>query len=73
MAKRPRRNHGSVLKAKVTLEAVKGDQTVTELAECFQVHLTLIVHPSDAFFLIAFLRASFAMRHWIWQSRASVA
>jgi transposase-like protein len=43
MAKRPRRNHGSVFKAKVALEAVRGEQTLTELAERFQVHPNLIV------------------------------
>ena len=38
MTKRPRRNHGAVFKAKVALEAVKGEQTLVELAERFQVH-----------------------------------
>ena len=38
MTKRPRRNHGAVFKAKVALEAIKGDQTLVELAERFQVH-----------------------------------
>ena len=38
MAKRPRRNHGAVFKAKVALEAIKGEQTLVELAERFQVH-----------------------------------
>ena len=38
MAKRPRRNHGAAFKAKVALEAIKGEQTVIELAERFQVH-----------------------------------
>ena len=38
MAKRPRRNHGAVFKAKVALEAIKGDQTLIELAERFEVH-----------------------------------
>jgi transposase-like protein len=38
MAKRPRRNHGATFKAKVALEAIKGDQTVVELAERFQIH-----------------------------------
>jgi transposase-like protein len=38
MAKRPRRNHGAVFKAKVALEAIKGDQTLVELSERFQVH-----------------------------------
>jgi len=38
MMKRPRRNHGAVFKAKVALEAIKGEQTLVELAERFQVH-----------------------------------
>ena len=36
--KRPRRNHGATFKAKVALETIKGEQTVVELAERFQVH-----------------------------------
>lgn len=38
MAKRPRRNHTAVFKAKVALEAVKEGQTLMELSERFQVH-----------------------------------
>lgn len=38
MAKRPRRNHGAAFKAKVALTAIKGERTVIELAEQFQVH-----------------------------------
>ena len=38
MTKRPRRNHGAAFKAKVALEAIKGEQTVIELAERFQIH-----------------------------------
>jgi transposase-like protein len=36
--KRPRRNHGAAFKAKVALEAIKGEQTMVELTERFQVH-----------------------------------
>ncbi len=36
--KRPRRNHGAAFKAKVALEAIKGEQTIVELSERFQVH-----------------------------------
>ena len=42
MSKRPRRNHGAVFKAKVALEAIKGEQTLVELSERFQVHPTQI-------------------------------
>jgi len=38
MRKRPRRNHGAAFKAKMALEAIKGDQTLVELSERFQVH-----------------------------------
>lgn len=36
--KRPRRNHSSTFKAKVALAALKGDQTLAQLAERFDVH-----------------------------------
>jgi transposase-like protein len=36
--KRPRRNHSSTFKAKVALAAIKGDQTLAQLAERFDVH-----------------------------------
>lgn len=38
MSKRPRRNHAPAFKAKVALEALKGDQTAVELAQRYQVH-----------------------------------
>jgi transposase len=38
VAKRQRRNHGSEFKAKVALAAVRGDKTLSELAEQFDVH-----------------------------------
>jgi transposase-like protein len=43
MSKRPRRNHGSEFKAKVALEALKGEQTLAELAQRFEVHQSQIV------------------------------
>ena len=36
--KRTRWNHGATFKAQVALAAVKGDKTLTELAEHFRVH-----------------------------------
>ncbi len=36
--RRPRRNHTAVFKAKVAIAAVKGDQTLAQLAERFDVH-----------------------------------
>jgi len=38
MARRSRRNHSPVFKAKVALAAVRGDRTLAELAEQFDVH-----------------------------------
>ena len=38
MTRRPRRNHTPVFKAKVALAAVKGDRTLAQLAERFDVH-----------------------------------
>lgn len=38
MTKRSRRNHSPVFKAKAALEALKGQQTVIEIAERFDVH-----------------------------------
>ena len=38
MSKRPRRNHSPDFKAKVALAAVKGDQTIAELSQWFDVH-----------------------------------
>jgi len=42
MTKRTRRNHGAAFKAKVALEAVKGEQIPVELAQRFQVYTNKI-------------------------------
>src|SRR6202158_1738098 len=41
--KRPRRNHTATYKAKVALAALKGDKTLAELSEKFDVHVSQIV------------------------------
>jgi transposase-like protein len=38
MSKRPRRNHAAAFKAKVALDAVKGDKTLAEIAQKHDVH-----------------------------------
>ena len=38
MPRRPRRNHTPAFKAKVALAAIKGDRTIAQLAEQFEVH-----------------------------------
>ena len=42
--KRPRRNHTAAYKAKVALAALKGDKTLAELSEKFDIHCSQIVH-----------------------------
>ena len=38
MKRRPRRNHSPAFKARVALAAIKGDRTIAQLAEHFDVH-----------------------------------
>ena len=38
MSRRPRRNHSPAFKAKVALAAIKGERTIAQLAEQFDVH-----------------------------------
>jgi transposase-like protein len=38
MTRRPRRKHSPAFKAKVALAAIRGEKTLTELAEQFDVH-----------------------------------
>lgn len=42
MGKRPRRNHSAAFKARVALEAIKGEKTLAELAQQFDVHANQI-------------------------------
>ena len=43
MTRRARRNHTSTFKAKVAMAALKGDRTLAELAQAFDVHANQIV------------------------------
>jgi transposase-like protein len=38
MSRRPRRNHSPAFKAKVALAAIKGERTIAQLADHFDVH-----------------------------------
>ena len=48
MSKRPRRNHTPGFKAKVALAAVKGEKTLAELAQQFDVHPNQITNGRPA-------------------------
>ena len=43
MPRRPRRNHTPAFKAKVALAAIKGERTLAQLAEQFDVHANQII------------------------------
>ena len=43
MSRRPRRNHSPAFKAKVAVDAVKGEKTLAELAKLHDVHPNQIV------------------------------
>ena len=57
MSKRPRRNHAPAFKAKVALDTLKGEQTLVEIAERYQIHPNqitewkrqLLEHAADVF------------------------
>ncbi len=49
MSKRPRRNHTAAFKAKVALAAVKGEKTLAELAQQFDVHPNQITQWNQLF------------------------
>ena len=48
MSRRPRRNHSPAFKAKVALAAVKGENTLAELAQQFDVHANQITMRQDS-------------------------
>jgi len=47
MTRRPRRNHTSAFKSKVALTAIRGEQTLSELAQQFDVHANQIKQWRD--------------------------
>jgi len=42
MSRRPRRNHSPIFKSKVALAAIKGEETIAELSQKFDVHANQI-------------------------------
>lgn len=56
-----RRQHPPAFKAKVAIEAVKGEKTIAELASTFQVHPTQIKQWKDI--LLANLNALFSGKY----------
>lgn len=47
MTRRPRRNHSPAFKAKVALAAIKGEKTMVELAQEFDLHANQIKQWKD--------------------------
>ena len=47
MSRRPRRNHSPAFKSKVALAAIKGEQTLAELAKRFDIHANQIAQWKD--------------------------
>ena len=47
MTRRPRRNHTAAFKSKVALAAIRGEQTLGELAQQFDVHANQIKQWRD--------------------------
>lgn len=50
MARRPRRNLTSAFKAKMALAAVKGERTLAELAQQFDIHSNQIIQWKETVF-----------------------
>ena len=47
MKRRPRRNHTPACKAKVALAAIKGDRTLTQLSDQYDIHVNQITTWKD--------------------------
>jgi hypothetical protein len=43
MSRRPRRNHSPAFKAKVAVEAIKGEKTLIELSQAYDVHPNQVI------------------------------
>lgn len=60
MTKRPRRNHSPAFKAKVALATLKGEKTLAEVAQQFDVHPNQIKQWKDQLLAGAVNRPGFA-------------
>jgi hypothetical protein len=58
MSRRPRRNHTPAFKAKVALAAIKGDRTLAQLAEQFDVHPNQVTSSKAALPMCSVLTAA---------------
>ena len=56
MTRRTRRNHTAAFKAKGALAAIKGEKTLSELTQAFDVHL--ICSPKSGLFEVGVFRAN---------------
>ena len=57
--KRRRRNHSAAFKAKVALEAIKGNETLAELAEKYDVHPNQVMSWKSEFLELLPLNAGY--------------
>ena len=63
MTRRPRRNHTPAFKAKVALAAVKGEKTLAELAQQFDIHPNQITQSLKMYLFPVSARQTWLQRH----------
>jgi transposase-like protein len=71
MARRPRRNHSPAFKAKVAVAAIKGEKTMIELAQEFDVHPNQIKQWRDQLLEVSIGAQNFS-QWWGRRSRSAV-
>ena len=57
MSKKLRRNHAPAFKAKVALETLKGEQTIIEIAQRYQIHPNQITQAEAGMTVFEFIEA----------------